>query len=258
MIPVRRGVDQVGAHLASGPLGTIESLVLAEGDGPPPGPPGIESAVVLLTGSARWQGNPVRPGDGVFSPAGGEHGLTAAGAGACVLILHGGPGSPGPTVSWRYAPAGDDSDAILDNAGGFKDMGVRWLATVNTVGSTSLVVATSTFAPGGNHALHWHVNADEYFLVVAGGGEHLDPDGPIRMRPGDLVVVPAGRPHGFRTDPGTTTRAIYGYLGAGSLDAAGYELEREDAADDRGQGDRDWSQLGDRQGDGHSAGTAWF
>jgi mannose-6-phosphate isomerase-like protein (cupin superfamily) len=43
------------------------------------------------------------------------------------------------------------------------------------------------------------------------------------MGVGDLVLVPAGEWHGFRTD-GVTT-AVYGYLGAGSLQQAGYELE---------------------------------
>jgi quercetin dioxygenase-like cupin family protein len=103
-------------------------------------------------------------------------------------------------------------------------MRVRWLVCAATSGSTALVVATSTFAPDGRHELHRHASAEEFFMVVEGGGEHLTESGPVRLGPGDAVLIPAGEWHGYRTDPGVTTRTIYGYLGAASLDDAGYEV----------------------------------
>lgn len=184
--------------------------------------PDAESAVVVLSGAASWDGEPLGPGDGVHGPCR----LTATAAGTGVLVLHSRHVAPDRKgVRWHYAPARGTDDRLLRAEGGFTDMGVRWLATTDTVGTSGIVVATSTFEPGGHHELHRHPDADEFFLVLAGGGHHFAPGGPIRMDPGDLVHVPAGEPHGYRTDPGTVTTALYGYLGAGSLDQAGYELD---------------------------------
>ncbi|CAL9343068.1 hypothetical protein SUDANB95_00309 [Actinosynnema sp. ALI-1.44] len=181
----------------------------------------VETAALVIAGEAdrgAVSGGPLRVGDGVHGPA------LLAGS-ARLLVLTSRHPAPGEARTWRFTPAGSDTDDYLDSAGGFTDMGVRWLATTDTLGTAGLVVATSTFAPGGHHEPHRHPHADEFFLVLRGGGYHHASDGPIRLDPGDLVHVPAGEPHGFRTDPGTVTTALYGYLGAGSLDQAGYEVE---------------------------------
>ncbi len=181
-----------------------------------------ETAVLVIGGEAKWA-DVLRVGDGV-------HGSAELSGEARLLVLTSRHPAPAHSRTWRFAPAGDSegqtaADHLLAGEGGFTDMGVRWLATTDTLGTTGLVVATSTFAPGGHHEPHRHPHADEFFLVLRGGGYHHAPDGPVRLDPGDLVHVPAGEPHGFATDPGTVTTALYGYLGAGSLDQAGYEVE---------------------------------
>ncbi|MFY0579771.1 cupin domain-containing protein [Cystobacter fuscus] len=124
----------------------------------------------------------------------------------------GGPGEPQPPGRGRWlhrhggALAGDHAD-------GGHPVGGRGHLDVH---------------PGGSHQLHRHPHADEFFLVLQGGGEHLTKDGPVRLNPGDLAYIPAGEWHGFQTDPGVTTRTVYGYLGAGSLAQAGYELLEEE------------------------------
>lgn len=204
-----------------------------------------ESATLLLTGKGAWIGAAdllLGPGEGVFNPPGTwRGGLTSQGGGAMVLLtVFGGcteleeapvtlVGAPDAhECGRRIAPPVDGCSAdhhdVLGAVGGFVDMGVRWLATADTVGSRSLVVATSTFVPGGSHELHRHPDADEFFLVVSGTGEHLTQDGSVRLAAGDLAFIPAGEWHGFRTDPEITTRTVYGYLGAGSLAQAGYDL----------------------------------
>lgn len=216
-------------------------------DGAPSTPyyiPTAESATLVLTGKGTWIGGAdplLGPGEGVFNPPGTWRGLTPESSAATVLLtVYGGgsdpaeepvmlTGQPDPHGCGRRitAPVEDcatDRGDVLSAAGGFVFMGVRWLATTDTVGSRSLVVATSTFVPGGSHELHRHQHADEFFLVLSGTGEHLTPEGTVRLAPGELAFIPAGEWHGFRTDPQITTRTVYGYLGAGSLAQAGYQL----------------------------------
>ncbi|XVV02578.1 cupin domain-containing protein [Actinosynnema sp. CA-248983] len=182
----------------------------------------VEAAALVIAGEAEWAetGAVLRVGDGVHGPAelSGE---------ARLLVLTSRHPAPADSRTWRFSHADGHiaGDHLLADVGGFADMGVRWLATTDTLGTAGLVVATSTFAPGGHHEPHRHPHADEFFLVLRGGGYHHAPDGPVRLDPGDLVHVPAGEPHGFATDPGTVTTALYGYLGAGGLDQAGYEVE---------------------------------
>ena len=198
-----------------------------------------ESVTFVLSGGGEWTpGQPafsLAPGEGVFNPPGTCRAFRANGEGAVLLVAYGGTADPleampcaadgitggGRRVARAAAPL---DDSALGAAGGFIDMGVHWLVTTQTVGACALVLATSTFTPGGSHDLHRHPHADEFFLVLQGGGEHLTQDGPARLNPGDMAYIPAGEWHGFRTDPGVTTRTVYGYLGAGSLEQAGYEL----------------------------------
>lgn len=203
-------------------FGTLRTRTLRRGDVLPADDSGTETALVVLCGSMESQGMALDTGDGLY----GSRELTVTSDKAWVLVIHSRhPADSGLAASWRHAPANDSTDGILADTGGFTDMGVRWLATSDTVGSSKLVVATSTFSPSGQHGAHRHPHADEFFIVTEGGGQHLSPQGPIRMAVGDLVLVPAGERHGYRTADNTVTTAVYGYLGAGSLQQAGYELE---------------------------------
>ena len=70
-----------------------------------------------------------------------------------------------------------------------------------------------------------HAKAAEVFFVWEGAGVHLTGDGAEHaMRAGDLVFVPPGEWHGFRTTVDTDTRAFFGYLGADLRSGAGYEV----------------------------------
>jgi quercetin dioxygenase-like cupin family protein len=202
-----------------------------------------EAVTFVLSGRGEWPAGeqrwPLSPGEGVFNPPGTRRAFEAAREEEAVLLVaYGGTADPREAMPQEVsgmAPCGcpitrtaDGGNSHLRAAGGFIDMGVHWLATSQTVGTRKLVVATSTFTPGGSHQLHRHPHADEFFLVLQGGGEHLTKNGPVRLNPGDLAYIPAGEWHGFQTDPGVTTRTVYGYLGAGSLEQAGYELLEEE------------------------------
>lgn len=202
----------------TGRLGEVEVCALEPGAVRPEGGADVEAAFVVLTGTVSGVGE----GAARHLPPGVPADLVAGARGARLLIVRvPATGAPRPP---RAGVTGEASAEVLAAGGGFADMRVRWLVSGAATGSTGLVVATSTFAPDGHHELHRHPHAEEFFLVVAGSGEHLTESGPVRLGPGDIVLVPAGERHGYRTDAGVTTRTVYGYLGAAGLDSAGYEV----------------------------------
>ncbi|MFG3052023.1 cupin domain-containing protein [Kitasatospora sp. NPDC048239] len=200
-----------------------------------------ESVTVVLSGRIRSAGRILGPGEGLYHPPGSAGGLTALpGAPAAILTARPRPGTgsplrtPTPLPTARpetprpYAvplappPGGGAAEgaAVPGSAG----TGVHWLASAETVGARRITVAASTFASGGSHDLHRHAAADEFFLLVSGGGRHLTATGGPHLSRGDLVYLPAGEWHGFQTDRAGPATALHGYLGAPSLERAGYQL----------------------------------
>ncbi|MDG4810780.1 cupin domain-containing protein [Micromonospora sp. WMMD1120] len=200
--------------------GSVEVTDLAPGQALPAGAADTETGVFLLSGTL----SDLDPGAALFLPVGEPGDLVAGPEGARVLLVRARGAQRPPAVARRPPEVDHVSSAVLAAGGGFTDMRVRWLVCRADAGSTRLVVATSTFAPDGHHELHRHPNAEEFFMVLDGGGEHLTETGAIRLGPGDVVLVAAGEWHGYRTDPEVTTTTVYGYLGAASLDEAGYEV----------------------------------
>lgn len=49
---------------------------------------------------------------------------------------------------------------------------------------------------------HWHDNSAEMFFLLDGAAEILSGDDVVTAGPGDLVVVPPGKPHAFAAVPG--------------------------------------------------------
>ena len=66
--------------------------------------------------------------------------------------------------------------------------------------SRHLLVGLNAFEPGQSHALHAHAGMDKVYHVLAGDGAFLFEGREVRMREGELLVAPAGVPHGVRND----------------------------------------------------------
>jgi quercetin dioxygenase-like cupin family protein len=64
--------------------------------------------------------------------------------------------------------------------------------------SPHLLVGLNAFEPGQEHALHAHADQDKAYLVTRGSGMFLLAGEALPMRAGDLLVAPAGVPHGVR------------------------------------------------------------
>jgi len=69
--------------------------------------------------------------------------------------------------------------------------------------SPRLLVGLNAFEPGQSHALHGHEGMDKVYQVVEGEGLFLLEGRELPMRAGDLLVAPAGVPHGVRNSSGS-------------------------------------------------------
>lgn len=64
--------------------------------------------------------------------------------------------------------------------------------------SSRLLVGLNAFEPRQEHALHAHEGQDKAYLVVEGSGLFLLDGQELPMTAGDVLVAPAGVPHGVR------------------------------------------------------------
>jgi quercetin dioxygenase-like cupin family protein len=107
---------------------------------------------------------------------------------------------------------------------GWVDMRVQFLIDESRAGSKELVVGRTVLPPGARHDRHRHPNCDEFLIVISGEGEIYTDEGREPARAGDVVLTPAGHWHGFDNTSDADALLIWGWRGAGSLEAAGYEL----------------------------------
>jgi mannose-6-phosphate isomerase-like protein (cupin superfamily) len=78
--------------------------------------------------------------------------------------------------------------------------------------------------PGAQHDRHRHFHCDEFWIVVKGRGVMYLEDGTEKPScEGDVVYTPRGHWHGFKNTSDEDVVLVWGWSGAGSLEAAGYE-----------------------------------
>lgn len=127
----------------------------------------------------------------------------------------------------RYRVTSTDvaPDGTLRAEDGWIEMEVRWLVTEETMPSRQTVVGRTVLRPGSKHDIHRHPHAEEWEYVLSGSAIKHVGEETVRLEAGDLVFVPAGVFHGLENasseEPVVT---LWGYSGAASLAAAGYEL----------------------------------
>ncbi len=107
---------------------------------------------------------------------------------------------------------------------GWIDMQVQFLIDERTAGARSLVVGRTVLPPGARHERHRHPGCNEFLVVMSGRGEIYTNDGTEPSEAGDVIFTPAGNWHGFNNTGSEDVLLIWGWEGAGSLEAAGYEL----------------------------------
>ena len=107
---------------------------------------------------------------------------------------------------------------------GWVDMRVQFLVDALQADSEDLLLGWTVLPPGARHDRHRHSNADEFFIVLTGRGHIYTDDEDRPAGEGDVVFTRRGHWHGFNNTGDEDVTLVWGWSGAGSLDAAGYEL----------------------------------
>lgn len=116
----------------------------------------------------------------------------------------------------------------LTEEDGWINMQVQFLIDQNTANSDKLVLGYTVLPPGALHDRHRHFHADEFLFVLKGHGYIYTDDGTETSGEGDVVFTERGHWHGFNNTSDEDVILVWGWSGAGSLEAAGYEVSTDD------------------------------
>jgi len=108
---------------------------------------------------------------------------------------------------------------------GWVDMRVQFLVDQETAGSDDFLLGWTVLPPGARHDRHRHNHADEFFIVLSGSGTIYTDDGIESSGQGDVIFTPRGHWHGFDNTGSEDVVLVWGWSGAGSLEAAHYETD---------------------------------
>jgi len=70
------------------------------------------------------------------------------------------------------------------------------MTKVDCFRSDRLLVGLNCFEPGQEQKVHTHAGADKFYLVVSGKARFAVGDRTTEAQAGDLILAPAGVPHG--------------------------------------------------------------
>ena len=79
------------------------------------------------------------------------------------------------------------------------------MTKVDCFRSERLLVGLNCFEPGQSQPVHAHAGADKFYVVLTGKANFVVGERTVAAGPGDLIVAPAGVPHGVAR---AETRAV--------------------------------------------------
>ncbi|MBI4274586.1 MAG: cupin domain-containing protein [Rhizobiales bacterium] len=107
---------------------------------------------------------------------------------------------------------------------GWVDMQVQFLIDKKSAGADH-VVGWTVLKPGARHERHRHHHCDEFFIVLKGRGHIYTDSGEKPSGEGDVVYSPRDCWHGFNNTSDEDVVLVWGWMGAGSIEASGYEAD---------------------------------
>ena len=114
----------------------------------------------------------------------------------------------------------------LKRRDGWVDMQVQFLIDKRSAGADH-VVGWTVLKPGARHENHRHHNCDEFLIVLKGKGHIYTENGEQPSSEGDVVYSPRTCWHGFNNTSNEDVVLVWGWMGAGSIEASGYEVDPE-------------------------------
>src|SRR3981081_3942362 len=111
----------------------------------------------------------------------------------------------------------------LSRDDGWVDMQVQFLIDKKTAGAYHGVGRT-VLKPGARHENHRHRHCDEFFIVIKGRGAVYTATGESPSREGDVVYSARGGWSGCNNRSDEYVVPVWGWMGAGSIEASGYEI----------------------------------
>jgi quercetin dioxygenase-like cupin family protein len=108
---------------------------------------------------------------------------------------------------------------------GWVDTQVQFLIDKKTAGADH-VVGWTVLKPGARHEGHRHRNCDAFFIVLKGQGHIYTDAGEKPCVEGDVIYSPRDCWHGFNNTSDQDVTLVWGWMGAGSLEASGYEVDK--------------------------------
>jgi mannose-6-phosphate isomerase-like protein (cupin superfamily) len=115
--------------------------------------------------------------------------------------------------------------AGLKKEEGWVEMQVQFLIDQEKTGTDDFLLGWTVLPPGARHDRHRHHDADEFFVVLQGSGMVYTDVGREPAGKGDVVYTPRGHWHGFDNTGDEDVVLVWGWSGAGSLEATGYEAD---------------------------------
>jgi quercetin dioxygenase-like cupin family protein len=110
---------------------------------------------------------------------------------------------------------------------GWVNMQVQFLINQQNAGSDKLLVGYTVLPAGARHDKHRHPNVDEFLVILKGSGYVYTDGADEPSGAGDVIFSPRGSWHGFNNTGTEDVVIVWGWSGAGSLEAAGYEIPPE-------------------------------
>jgi mannose-6-phosphate isomerase-like protein (cupin superfamily) len=112
----------------------------------------------------------------------------------------------------------------LKRKDGWVDMQVQFLIDKASAAADH-VIGWTVLKPGARHERHRHHNCDEFFIVLKGRGHIYTDQGEEPSDEGDVVYSPRNCWHGFNNTSSEDVVLVWGWMGAGSIEASGYEVD---------------------------------
>src|SRR5216117_2105403 len=99
-----------------------------------------------------------------------------------------------PSVSNQESPM--DTQDLLQHVPERARFSSTKMTKLDCFRSDRLLVGLNCFEPGQEQPVHAHDGADKFYFVVAGKARFVIADRSVEARAGDLLLAPAGVPHG--------------------------------------------------------------